>query len=293
MERTRIAAGAIDLSENHRYRLPAACDAAIQSAFGAIPGVRLGDVTLSHPKPVGGKSGTPWLVVDLTGWAPTLHEATMRLHARPAVGPDDPGHRDETMALLEPALARQRSRAAAGLAHGISRPLALRPRTPDAMGVPRIETRHLHIDASLPALAVAGGDFDLERTLEMAIRELLEGDADVDGDACIAHDAHHMTEADGVRAVGTQVVIHGEAGRSVTFDGRTLEMHGRTVPETMLVAISGRRLGDLAALHPAIDGRIVRSAAMDSVDAHPRVLMELEPKWRPWTEIDRLALQPT
>jgi hypothetical protein len=277
---------AVDLSEGG---ISAQADAAVQSAFGSIPGVD--GVRLHHSRTKDAKR-THIVSVHATCWAPSLHEADLQIGHRTTTALTDPAIGGELLEAFAPVIERQRRRAETGLKYGIARPLPLqRPhrRIGGRLVEPVIEMRHMHIDAALPILAAANGLVDLPDVLRAGVLRLLDsGDHSAEphdgGDLVVGENDVIMDDA-GVMAVGTHVVLHSAPGRSIRYDGSMVTIRGLPLAETLIAAAGGRPLRDLVQLHPALDSRIIRhtDASRDLDVIH----VVLEPRWTPWSTIER------
>jgi hypothetical protein len=280
----------LDLSDGG---IDAGADAAVQSAFGSIPGVS--GVRVHHSRT---KDAVPTHVVRVHAscWAPSLHEADLQIGHRTTTALKDPAIGDELLEAFASAIGRQKRRAEAGLRHGIARPLPLtlvKRRVGGALVQPVIEMRHMHVDAALPVLAADNGLVDLPGVLREGVMRLLDaGDHSAephDGDDLVVGEADVIVWNAGTMAVGTRVALRSEPGRSIHYDGTTVSIQGRPLAETMLAGAAGRPLRDIVQLHPAIDARIVRNAQAETVRGVDVIHVALEPRWAPWSTIERGA----
>lgn len=273
--------------------IDAGADAAVQSAFGSIPGV--GGVRVHHSRT---KDAVPTHVVSVHAscWAPSLHEADLQIGHRTTTALRDPAIGDELLEAFAPAIERQRRRAEAGLRHGIARPLPLilvKKRIGGSVVQPVVEMRHMHVDAALPVLAADNGLVDLPDVLRAGVLRLLDtgdhGSEPHDGEDLIVGENDVIVDEGGVRAVGTRIALHSEPGRSVHYDGTMVSIQGRPLAETIVAAATGRPLGDLVRLHPALDTRIVKGAHMETSRGIDVIHVALESRWMPWSTIERDA----
>lgn len=280
----------VDLSDGG---IDAGADAAIQSAFGSIPGVS--GVRVYHSRT---KDAIPTHVVRVHAscWAPSLHEADLQIGHRTTTALRDPAIGAELLQAFALAIQRQRHRAEAGLRHGIARPLPLtqaKRRIDDRLVQPALEMRHMHVDAALAVVAADSGLVDLPEVLRAGVKRLLDtGDHSAephDGEDLIVGETDVIIDDDGTRAVGTRVTLRSEPGCSIHYDGTMVSIHGRPLAETLLTAAAGRPLGDLVRLHPALDARIVKGAHAETNGNIDVIHVAIEPRWAPWSTIERDA----
>lgn len=118
---------------------------------------------------------------------------------------------------------------------------------------------HLHVDRFL--LDAMGGDAASRRTrtrdIVLAIHPTATGGYDGHGFFSMGQLSVREVE-DGtttLRVLSTRIPI--QQDRWCTFDGNMLDLPDDGLPDTVLDAMRGRPLGDLAAVHPLLDGRVV------------------------------------
>lgn len=260
---------AIDLSDPVG-RLPLMVRLALGQAFGRIPGVHLTEARLA---------GTDMsdVVIEFSGWSPSLHRLDHRLTVHPAADVEEADYAGSVIDAATGILQRQTMRHRAGMEFGLSYPL---PANSDFKDPP--ETRHLTVDSALPLFSPAG-DADLVEELQEAIGLMHQRVCEEDGDALFASNAYALHCGLG-HLVGANVEREATGCRMV-YNGMSLDIYGPSVPETAITQLAGRPLGDLMLIHPAIDGRIVRTAESGDAGQSPRLKVTLVPDAVPFTSI--------
>ena len=260
------------------------------SAIGAVPGCTLDTVAFANA------SSTPQshlrsMAVTLTGWSPSLHKVPMTWRIPMDLGPHRtrPAH-DVHAEFLVKQMRRlmdiQRSRAAAGLALGCATPLRADGGAPSPCA-------HLHADASVLALMIdraqrqgdTPGD-TIKGLIALPISSMHNEVRDYDGGPGLKGREMGVREVDGLRLVDpTWNVTEDRSMRSyspadaystpapppprrpndppvVTVGGSIVMVSGSTLPETAIVAATGRTVGEVADIHPLLASRRIARADM-------------------------------
>ena len=260
-----------DLPAGRPDRAPGTADGPLADLLDQVPGLASRHVSLAH-----GDDGSLVARVSFSGWSPSLHEVAIEAKARARDG------REETaMHLLGPMLQRQCLRAAeAGrMCHRI--PLS------GVMGYSVLG--HLHVDRALvdmreddPTLLPIIGHLDRE------LKPLHRAPQAHDGGLVLTDRGGMVCEATGrdgriTRMIGAAVDImpdgfladrRPQAKKVPRFDGAMLTLPVASVPDTILHAMPGRRVGELVRVHRLLDDRVVNQAR-NSKDGK-RVLLALE-----------------
>jgi hypothetical protein len=209
---------------------------------------------------------------SFNGWSPVLHEARV-VHERQyeLTGTDGvaidladflpPSHVLETLAGTQAARAADAKRL--GHRHWL----------------PKREIGHISIDHALPAILTHG-----HATTRMAVHEAVarahasvhnyEGGTTLDAGGVIL--GERMDE-DGtwLRIALPNLKIAGPSKRVATLRGFELDIDCDHLPDTVLAALPGRTVGDVARLHPEIDGRTITKARNRTNKARPGVLLTI------------------
>ena len=198
----------------------------------------------------------PTVRVSFKGWSPTLHETWVQLLGEPFTGPEDEDAAIDRLLLdYGDGFARQRRRSEDAARLG--------RRTP----FPKKDIDHLWVDEAMAPLARAGGTdlmgavrdligrvHQLDNIHRGGARHRLNGFADtVTGES---------EEADTMlRYACPSIKMRTAAGRNgIVHTGHIVTIQAGDIPQTLLTALVGRPLRDLAAIHPALDDRIIRIA---------------------------------
>jgi hypothetical protein len=267
----------IDLGRARRPRPdrdPDTQDGPIAAALDEIPGISDRYVHMRHDD-VGRLEAT----VSFTAWSPSLHAVELR---RTLYGMT--GMVDEALFNLTPMLSSQRSRAAHAATLGVSRPM-------EGDDFDRID--HLWTDRTLvemrqtddTLLAVDGQVRTSLRNIHQIVRQHpYMGGPVLAERAGVAAELPKGRHGDVIRFAGGSVDIMPDGflqdrrrpgGPLPSFDGLLVSIPSEPMPEIALTAMSGRPLGDLARLHPMLDGRMVDHAR--NSDNGKRVLAALVP----------------
>lgn len=117
---------------------------------------------------------------------------------------------------------------------------------------------HLYVDRIFPEI-VKKPKRQLEETIINAIARAQQagqygGDRITQGSGAII--SEHYVDGKWIRLVSPTMKIKNKAGRDVgRIRGAFLEINAPEIPETMMTSMIGRKLGELAEVHPAIDDR--------------------------------------
>lgn len=240
-------------------------EAMLRSSIGAISGVAIRRIVVEPMK----KSGTSINVrIGVKGWSPSLN--LVKMSWRAAV-PETPAA-EQGAALLEAFaehIAIQRRRAAEGLELGTAAPFPVCD-----MNGSRSDTqwRHILVDARLAILLeeIREEGFDRESTNALfdvhnpesgsydGLEE--EYEAEVDDDNCNPIEGLHH----GVR--GRILFLDTPVGDG-SYDGFRLRLP-RTLPDTLLSAAVGRRLGEVVEVPHALADLIVTEALTTEEGIH-------------------------
>jgi hypothetical protein len=258
--------------------------AALHSAFGSVPGVRVSGVNaIAEGDHVRGVS------VFLTGWSPSLHELHINYVATVPIDLHRTLDAETTLRSFAPALTEQRGRARNALSLGRALPLPYDsdPVVGGPSDTPHVS--HLLVDRALPVLAALDGDH-LEISLVEGVMDLHRDPQDSNGGPLLADSTTFVAAADAGMVAGRLVPIDTVPGTPATFDGRWLRIGGgalAAVPETVITMLPGRRVRDVVPLHPSLDDRIILEACEDERDGDLALL--LEPDLVPFGEIEAIG----
>lgn len=257
---------------------------AIKSLLGPITGVSVGEIAARRQR------GWIRVAVDLQGWSPTLHGVKGTFTADIEIAGGDGVVSREAMlnhVPLRNLASLQTERAEAGSHMGLYEPMP-----PGGMLIPvgpgknisrrmPTELRHLHVDASLPAVLTTAGEdpaSDLAEGLRLvhgSPRWLLErGDHGLheNNDAWVQEiDTASMAGAPSsaprtLRVVGRAASLLVPDGMTGSYDGRRLRLTGHRLPDTVIAAMPGNRLDAVIRLHTALDHRIIDAVEMTDGD---------------------------
>lgn len=238
--------------------------AALSSTIGAIPGC-----SLNHRIRGGGTTGMNPVTITHTlrvsGWSPSLHEITMDwpigIHA--AASPAD--QMAAALAQIERLLAEQRRRSETALAMGIAFPLEISSMHPTDIG-------HLHADASLIAVLIGSRTSDAARAYDAApalspiahlVQRLHYESGSYRGGGTMHREECGVLERPGIHVVEFDATIHHPTEHRTsgiaTIAGSSIRLDDVTLPQTLVDALPGRPLGDLAHLGPLLDNRRIKS----------------------------------
>ena len=254
---------------------PAATTAALAGMLGSINGCTLTGLSLTSRD--GRKDPRAMVTADVSGWSPTLHRVAMEW--RTVLAAEWTGERvaDEPHAFaawLERAYGAKADlqRRRASCAVGIGEPFPLR--TGDAR-TPRFD--HLHADRGALALRLDSQSGRLRDAVGTHLKQLHRDVGGYRGGATLENQGERAHEIGGHRTIRITANRKGE----VTMYGEHLQIRrGRdagAIPDTVVVAMAGRPLRDLATVHPAVDGRIVREAGVAETFGSPTLWFDLAP----------------
>jgi len=219
-------------------------DAQASAILRGIPGVTNVFVTV-HPS---------MMAVGLISWSPTLHALDM-FERYEHTGAGD--------AFVE--MARWFSTIARVLDGRSLSAATMGTRKPLDPTAARID--HLHVDATLAAMARDDGK-DVIAVARTMVHRAHRGslsrhsfDAWLTGDDARLHE-HPST---GLREVGWKVQL-GAEDETLVYDGFQLTFRGDPIPETMLAAMSGRRVDALVSTGTPLDARPVQTVLSVEVD---------------------------
>lgn len=249
---TRLAPVQRDMRMEAAREIPISLDHKIRTRIAAVPGLTVAGINAEK-----GQYTTPGippivksLKVSVDGWSPSLHQISMEwdlnLYGQDINNNDT---HERVMIFLESNAAAQALRAQGAAQIGIATPL------PIGSGPAYID--HLTIDRSALALAVYKYKRATAMTLGKAIARLHlqasnhNGQARLNGIGVFVKDelhSHHL---------GWTVDLP-QGGATLSDD--ILYIVNTTVPETLLASLPGRRLAELATVHPALDNRIIATA---------------------------------
>lgn len=246
-------------------RLHTAC----RDILSAIPGIENIDMEWS-PKATPG----PMVSVSFQGWSPSLHRIwTQALARMPDDIEDEDGIVDHLLGCFNDVFERQRRRAEDAALIGYQKPL------------PNGCIDHLHIDEAMEPLARDYGT-DLRGAVHNAVGTL-HGSLQVHrGGTLLRHPTMMVGETlrpgACLRFVAPSIKIRVDGRRrAAVHHGHLVTLHTEHLPETTLAAAVGRPIGSLVALHPALDGRIVRKADNDGTAAKPTIVLGIDQHLKP------------
>lgn len=213
-----------------------------------IPGVeieRVGRAVSEQPPTKGGRRAharrEPGVQIDVFGWSPSLHGVRMALRVRDGIRPEPE---------IERFAARQRTRQREGVRLGSHHPFGCRaPYDTPGIGQ-QTEISHLLCDRAGLAILLEQNDHDpmvvadiLRTSVEQAIHE--------------RGDRHKLT--------GTRIEPH------VVMEGAELMSDSllriaQALPDTVTPQTVGRRLGEVATVHPMLDRRRITFAEVPHGD---------------------------
>lgn len=233
-------------------------------------------------------SSTPDLLVEWIGWSPSLHQtlmqATVPLRGRDPASPEAAAIvRDQVGALA----ADQRRRGNDAAAIGITAPLAIADTntpighlTADRSALALASLRHGHFTHDVLAAAVGL----LHRNSTAMLASLRHGYLPRGVLAPAVGLLHGDPTASGglMQITGHGILVRDERGtqhlgwsaglptRERSTKGRLVDedliITGITLPETLLAAATGRRVGDVVAAHPLLDERVIAKAVQAGPD---------------------------
>lgn len=276
----------LDLSPPERT-IPADLQARLRSMFGSVAGAHYSRCEIKEHTNFAGVVMVRRLVVRAKGWSPSLHKCSIEIE-HPLTDFDDK-FRETLDACLDPVIERQRRRAVDGLRHGLDEPLPhFQRHFVKINGVDverRFELRHLVVDESMPVIGTGPltDRASFVCSLRQGLYNLHQGRIHF-GNGYFASEEHSVFEDGDVRGATLRMRIPGTPAAHI--DGRRIHLMDVQLPESVVAQMSGRRVGDVARIHPALDDRIIETAAllehMDQDGLMVRYLeLLMEPRWEP------------
>ena len=245
--------------------LPIRARVAAMTAIRSVCGIEDVDILVSHTP------GPPHYAATFTGWSPSLHRVNYMLHVDCDTAPDDPDFAEDLAASFEAALGDQRRRLAAGMELGIVAPMAT-----VSDGADEVDTGSLMVDSALVAIA-REKTFDPYAELLDVLAHVHGPDALHEGGPVLAAGRGTVAETPHGRVMGMSLGLSPWPGRNtVTFDGLTLDIAERDMPDTALAALAGKPLRTLVEVHPLLDDRKVFGAECIRGEDGPTVRVALE-----------------
>ena len=207
---------------------------------------------------------------SMTGWSPVLHEVRI-VHERQYELPEDDGATAPLADFIPPPqaleaiLRLQRARAvdAAALGHRTF--------------LPKREISHVNIDKALPHL-MQRPPAEMRKAAHEAIARAHSSSHDYSG-GCVLK-AGGVLLGDDLREDGRwlrvalphlKVHVPADRRRVATLRGFELDVEAPHLPDTVIDALPGRRVGDVVELHRTIDDRIITKAANRTHKARPGI----------------------
>ena len=237
---------------------------ALTEAISPIEGISMCMVSIDRDD-----AGAMLVSAGFEGWSPSLHLTAVSLNV--SCASEDPAI---AMLLLGPAIARQAERAAdarrLGLIgqHGYGATIG-----------------HLWTDKSLAEMRAGDPTLmtvpdHLAQAIPLSHRDGSphQGGASIASAQGVVMETMWRGERARMAGASTQIMPAGHIpgmrrpdGPATTFDGVMLSIPSGPLPETVLVAMTGRRVGDLARVHPTLDGRTIGAAMNGS--GHVRIVV--------------------
>ena len=273
-------------------RLPSAVCAAFASVVGSIPGCIL-DGRLTLVERSGRKDPRPLVSADVRGRSPSLHAVAMDWHtvlpdewSPERMEADTSGMVDHLVRAYGHKLTIQRERAKAGIA--VDEPFPMK-----TLHEHMLRYDHLHVDRGALALAIAKPGMTpvanlstLRSIVAKEVKDLHYNVSKYRGGATLDNNGGRIDEmADGRRMLRIKAHFGGKA----MMYGSHLTIHGKTLPEQVVLALAGRPLGEVAEVHPALDGRIVTDAGIGEAFGRQSIWVDLAPDPMPLGGLDQLG----
>lgn len=264
--------------------LPAGVIAAFAATVGSIPGCQLTALTLVTRD--GRKDPRPLVSADVTGWSPTLHKVTMdwqsvmpRDWPLTRVADDLPGFVTMVEKLFAPKLEIQRARAGAGVR--IETPFPLQSTYEHNL---RID--HLHADRGALVLGLSAKQNPSQHPpMTLLVHPHLKeahysadkyrGGPRLENRGNLAEEIH--TVAGGEQKTLRTIRIQGNLRGGIIMVGSFVTLYDHTLPHSMVGALAGRCLGDVADVHPALNHRRVIEAGRGTAYSRDTLWFDLEP----------------
>lgn len=241
--------------------------------------------------------GTPVrpVVAAFNGWSPTLHAIRLNMSAAVKDRPDRMHMAHDLVRHFAPMLARQMARADDGMR------IAGRTEPFVATHVMAVDIQHLHIDRALVDMTRNTAQVAWDRAGRAVVSTCeaasgLYGGASIHGTSAGIQIEMPRTDPErlAMRVIGFPVHFGrngldtgSSAATTARYDGDTLRILRREVPETALAAAVGQPLGRLVAIHEDLDDRIITSASVRQSADSCDVVVTLEPDLVPAYAIEQ------
>jgi hypothetical protein len=281
------------MSAATRQVLPVRAMAAISAEIGSVPGCR---VEKDHRwRGTTTRTGAQNFTVTVQGRSPSLHLVTMLWDVEVDTSADDATIATEAVERISKQVAIQRERAEAGILLGDAFPL---PMNPGYAAMGEIPVDHVSMDASALALRLSGlpsaaGRHEVRNSLSAPFRTIHVNGPHGNGGRSIRHDGTTVSDVGGRRRIDLTTSIPAGDGTTDAIGflvGRRLHIDDVSLPDTALAAMGGRRLRDLAMMHPLLDDRLVETAANTRTKAgQHRIAVTLAPLLVPIGDVTGLA----
>jgi len=237
--------------------LPARVEARVRSAIGAISGCHVLAVDSSPPRAANILHRPGEFSIRVAGWSPSLHQATMHWSAKDT--PDATGEQrvEDILSCVKWQMTLQQRFLDWGLARGIAAPLPI----PGLTSSDKIEVGHLSMDHGLASLLHAEGTDILTFARETVYNLNQESDG---RNSALFND-------EGIE----DLVIHSlvKVGDHIFYDGRALWIN-QDVPDTILAAVVGRRLGEVAEVPAIIADHLITGTDVENIDEGFEILIK-------------------
>lgn len=216
------------------------------------------------------------------GWSPTLH--SVRISREKRLPLTIGGKAIDLESFLErhggddDLVEHQRARAASAFSLGATKPLSLK------------EISHIHIDRDMPALRGDGAE-KTRKAVHEAVRRTHTEARDYAGGPIMRASGVMLAESlqdDGewLRVAAVNVKIPApDGGRMAKLTGFNIEVETDHLPETLMNALVGRRVGDMASVHPQLDQRIIRSITNRTSKVRPGIIVGIDLEVDPIDEV--------
>lgn len=252
--------------------------ASLHSLIGAIPGCALDRrIRGSGSSTMGASTMRHILIVD--GWSPSLQECRMQWQVALSSSLDPKEQLQEALSQIDGEIAVQKDRAAAGLALSQPVPFEISSMHPTDIG-------HLHADASLIATLLDedrhpnAGSYGCATRLDRIahiVNEIHSEGRDYSGGRILMGRNARILEQSGRRVVEFHHDIRHPSRDDINgiakITGQSIVINGATLPDTILAAAPGRRVGEIAQLNSTVDARRIRSVRQKA----ERLTITMEP----------------
>lgn len=283
----------------HDGAVPASAASAFAGMIGAVPGCLLSSLDLittdRRPDP------RPSIQAALSGWSPTLHRVNMRWTTLlpndwPVDRLSDPDFVPRLARLFGAKIALQRARAAAGIAIGAALPLK-------ATYESTIRYDHLHVDRAAFALSLSGmvaahrsGTASIikplnavDKTIQPLVFALHRTAEAYLGGPYLKNNGHLAEEVASdngpLRAMRVPANVRG----MIFMSGAHLQLREQDLPDSLLLAAPGRRLGDVVDVQPVLNGRRIVEAGRADMYGRPALWFDLAPDLVPLAPLHRIS----